>query len=114
MARDNLEDWSQEWHDGDSRIITLKKKLTDLENSMGTAVSNTSALSSSMDSLDNNLQTIMKNQAAMARHINLLHLCLAKKITPEEMSNLLGMFESVDEENHVIAQETVNNLLKQS
>lgn len=113
MARDDLEDWAQEWHDGDSRILTLKKRLEVLENSMDMAASGNSSLASSMVSLEGNIQTIIKNQATMATHINLLHLCLAKKITPEEMSNLIGMLESVDEENHVIAHETINNLLKQ-
>lgn len=113
MARDDLEDWAPEWYDGDPKILTLKKRLEVLEKSMDTAASGNSSLTSSMVSLDNNIQTIMKNQAAMATHINLLHLCLAKKITPNEMSNLLGMLQSVDEENHVIAHETINNLLNQ-
>lgn len=108
-----LDDWASEWREGDSRILTLKRRITELESTMSAAASNNSALASSMSSLDNNVQTIMRNQAAMANHINLLHLCVAKKITPEEMSNLLGMLESVDEENHVIAHETINNLLKQ-
>lgn len=113
MARDDLEDWAPEWYDGDPKILTLKKKLETLENTMAGIPSNNAALASSVSSLDNNIQTLMRNQAAMTNHINLLHLCVAKKITPDEMSNLLGMLESVDEENHVIAHETINNLLKQ-
>lgn len=113
MARDDLEDWAPEWYDGDPKILTLKKKLEALENTMDIASSGNSSLASSMVSLEGNVQTIMKNQSAMLNHINLIHLCLAKKITPEEMSNLIGMLESVDEENHVIAHETINNLLKQ-
>lgn len=113
MARDDLEDWAPEWYDGDPKILTLKKKLEALENTMAAVPSNNAALSSSVDSLDSNIQILMKNQSAMLNHINLIHLCLAKKITPEEMSNLIGMLESVDEENHVIAHETINNLLKQ-
>lgn len=113
MARDDLEDWASEWYEGDPKILTLKRRIETLESIMSAAASNTSALTSSISSLDNNVQTLMRNQAAMANHINLLHLCVAKKITPEEMSNLLGMLESVDEENHVIAHETINNLLKQ-
>ena len=113
MARDDLEDWASEWYDGDPKILTLKKKLEALENTMAAVPSNNAALASSVSSLDCSIQTIMKNQSAMLNHINLIHLCLAKKITPEEMSNLIGMLESVDEENHVIAHETINNLLKQ-
>jgi hypothetical protein len=83
MATKDLDNWAPEWHDGDSRILTLKKRLETLENLMSVGHSDTSSLSSSVTNLEDNIQTLMRNQSAMTNHINLIHLCLAKKITPD-------------------------------
>ena len=34
------------------------------------------------------------------------------KITKEEMANLIKMLQSADEENHTVAKEVINNLIK--
>mgnify|MGYP003531004998 CR=1 FL=1 len=45
-------------------------------------------------------------------NITLLQLHVLGKITAVEMGNLLRMVHSVDPENHVVAHETVKELLK--
>ena len=52
-----------------------------------------------------------KRLDALSIETSLLQLVVLNKITATEMSNLLKMLVSPDEENHVVAKETISNLI---
>ena len=43
---------------------------------------------------------------------NLLHIQVAGRITQEQRTSLLKMLDSPDSENHMVAYETINNLIE--
>ena len=87
---------------------TLREHILILQNEMNAVNSIPGDISTINDKM-NNFQIKVEN---MELNITLLQLHVLGKITAIEMGNLLRMVHSVDPENHVVAHETVNELLK--
>lgn len=112
MSNTNLHEFDSEWNQPSNQIATLKNKTFDLEKDMIRA--NTSAIQAGSHITD--LQTLYSRlerlSARQSEQITLLQLQALGKITPEEMHSLLKMLASQDEENHTVANETIDNLMK--
>lgn len=58
------------------------------------------------------IDNLEKKLDALSWETAILHLKVQDKITKEEMSALIKMLQSPDEENHVVAKETIKNLIQ--
>ena len=87
---------------------TLREHILTLQNEMNAVNSIPGDISTINDKM-NNFQIKVEN---MELNITLLQLHVLGKITAVEIGNLLRMVHSVDPENHVVAHETVKELLK--
>ena len=105
---DKLEDWDSRWNEPSPQMHTLREHILTLQNEMNAVNSIPGDISTINDKM-NNFQIKVEN---MELNITLLQLHVLGKITAIEMGNLLRMVHSVDPENHVVAHETVNELLK--
>ena len=105
---DKLEDWDIRWNEPSPQIYTLREHIKTLQNDMATMNTMPSNLLTVNERL-NNFEINVKN---IELNLTLLQLHVLGKITAIEMGNLLRMVHSVDPENHVVAHETVNELLK--
>lgn len=105
---DKLEDWDIRWNEPSPQMHTLREHILTLQNEMNAVNSIPSNMLTVNDKM-NNFQIKVEN---MELNITLLQLHVLGKITAVEMGNLLRMVHSVDPENHVVAHETVKELLK--
>ena len=105
---DKLEDWDIRWNEPSPQMHTLREHILTLQNEMNGVNSIPGYISTINDKM-NNFQIKVEN---MELNITLLQLHVLGKITAVEMGNLLRMVHSVDPENHVVAHETVKELLK--
>jgi hypothetical protein len=78
---------------------------------MATAIKHNN-LSSILDTSVDNLKELEKKFDGLDYRTQVLELQALGKITSIEMANLIKMLQSVDEENHVVAKEVINNLMK--
>lgn len=62
--------------------------------------------------LKNELAQVKETQEQYKNEVHLLQLFMMQKITPDQFTTLRKMLYSVDKENHVVAIETINNLIK--
>jgi hypothetical protein len=69
-------------------------------------------LSSILDTSIDNLKELQKKFDDLDYRTQVLELQALGKITGIEMTNLIKMLQSVDEENHVVAKEAISNLMK--
>ncbi len=100
---DNIQDWDPRWSEPDPKILTLRKKIHDM-----------GILMHSNDSImQESIHALIEEREKTKTQMTLFELVISGKISYAEMSNLRDMLNSVDEENKVVAQETINNLLKQ-
>lgn len=105
---EKLEDWDSRWNEPSPQIYTLREHIKTLQNDMDTMAtipSNMITVNERLNGFDITVKNIELN-------LTLLQLHVLGKITAVEMGNLLKMVHSVDPENHVVAHETVNELLK--
>ena len=105
---DKLEDGDIRWNEPSPQMHTLREHILTLQNEMNAVNSIPGDISTINDKM-NNFQIKVEN---MELNITLLQLHVLGKITAVEMGNLLRMVHSVDPENHVVAHETVKELLK--
>ena len=105
---DKLEDCDIRWNEPSPQMHTLREHILTLQNEMNAVNSIPGDISTINDKM-NNFQIKVEN---MELNITLLQLHVLGKITAVEMGNLLRMVHSVDPENHVVAHETVKELLK--
>ena len=111
---EHLSEWDHKWHDHnmDSKIFTLKTEVFNAKNDLITMSSNISSLATSISSFEIQNKKLINRIDTLSTEISLLQLQALGKITPQEMLNILKMLQSEDEENHVIAHETIKQLLK--
>jgi hypothetical protein len=102
MAVDNLGDLDSHWAHASSIELTLKKKIED----MG-AMHNSDRIYTS-----DRINILEQSTINLSTSVQLLQLHAMEKITTIEMGNLMRMLNSVDPENHVVANETIKELLK--
>ena len=69
-------------------------------------------LSDIFDTSIDHLKQLQKKFDELDYRTQILELQALGKITGIEMANLIKMLQSVDEENHVVAKEAINNLMK--
>lgn len=63
--------------------------------------------------LTTELAQVKETQEQYKNEVHLLQLFMMQKITPDQFTTLRKMLYSVDKENHVVAIETINNLIKE-
>lgn len=105
---EKLEDWDPRWNEPYPQIFTLREHIINLQKDMA-MINSVPGDISSINSKITNFEIKVEN---IELNLTLLQLHVLGKITAIEMGNLLRMVKSVDPENHVIAHETVNQLLK--
>lgn len=105
---DKLDDWDIRWNEPSPQMHTLREHILTLQNEMNAINSIPSNMLTVNERL-NGFDITVKN---FELNLTLLQLHVLGKITAVEMGNLLRMVHSVDPENHVVAHETVNELLK--
>lgn len=102
---EHLSEFDYKWQEPDSRITTLKDEVFLMKNNI---VRIDTASTSHHVRLEDHQQII----DVLTTEISLLKLHALGKITSEQLSSLLKMLGSVDPENHVVAHETIKNLIK--
>ena len=96
-----LQDWDMAWQQANPRITTLKNNLNIQQGEIGKLRIDLDLFHAAHDAL------LAKKQP---RH-DIVLLRSLEMITVDEAKSLLKMLESVDEENHTVAKETINNLI---
>lgn len=113
---EHLNEWDHRWNDNhlDSKLNTLKTEVFTLKNNMANMQNSTIIdIQGGVSAIDTRNKELEKRVDTLSTEISLLQLHTLGKITAAEMGSLLKMLKSVDVENHVVAHETINNLIKE-
>jgi len=98
---ETLNDWDDAWRKPDPRITTLKEHADLIAGDIKKLRLDLDIFQTGNDAL------LIKKQPRE----DIVLLRSLEMITVDEAKNLLKMLESVDEENHTVAKETINNLI---
>ena len=113
MTEPDLQDYDQKWREPDVRITTLKNKVDELKMRMDTTNASLNIKGTDLMTLEKTVKELQAEQEQYKNEVHLLQLFMMQKVTPDQFSTLRKMLYSVDQENHVVAIETINNLIKE-
>lgn len=110
---EKLEEWDHRWTEVDPKIHTLHENQKDMSNLLNATSIDVTTLQNHSQMLSETIRLTDVKVSNIEVEVKMLQLLAVGKIDAAQMGSLIKMLNSVDSENHVVAKETIANLIKE-